>query len=109
MLTFSKARRIAEAWVSIVTDDKSTVDRRRVDVKPYGWLFYWNSKQYLANPEENGAHALVGNVAILVERANGELLVTSPWLDAWLEKYEASIPPARLQMSPLPADWDDEA
>ena len=40
MLPFSKARQIAEAWVSAVTDGQAEIVREAVEAKPYGWIFY---------------------------------------------------------------------
>lgn len=111
MLTFSKARRLAEAWVDIVTNGGAALDRDLTLSKPYGWMFCWNSKEFLADRtvEEN---ALVGNVPIFVDRVNGELLCVGPIGSTgprgvhWFSEYEASIPPARLQMSPEQPSWD---
>jgi hypothetical protein len=111
LVTFSKARRIAEAWIDIVTDGNAALDRDLTIAKPYGWLFCWNSKEFLADRtmEEN---ALVGNVPIFVDRVNGELLCVGPVGSAgprgvrWFAEYEASIPPARLQMTPEQPHWE---
>ena len=107
MLTFKQARRIAEAWIGVITDDQSAIVREGVRTLPYGWIFPWNSKEYLADTskEEN---ALVGNVPIFVDRVNGEVFVAGPVGLNWQERYEASIPPARLSMSPEQPDWSDE-
>jgi hypothetical protein len=107
MVTFKQARRIAENWVDVVTDGGAAIDRSRTKTKPYGWLFCWNSKAYLATPSDPDA-ALIGNVPIFVDRVNGEVLAAGPMGIDWFEKYEASIPKARLAMTPEPANWDDE-
>ena len=106
MVTFSQARRVAEAWVDIVTNGQSAIDRANTRTKPYGWLFCWNSKLYLADPSDH-MKSLVGNVPIFVDRVNGEVFVAGPAGIDWFAQYEASIPKARLSMTPeLPA-WDD--
>ena len=111
MLTFSEARRIAEAWVDILTEGSAALDRERTLVKPYGWMFCWNSKAFLANRTMEES-ALVGNVPIFVDRVNGEVLRVGPFGTAgpdgvhWFAEYEASIPPARLKMTPEQPNWD---
>ncbi|MFZ6758285.1 YrhB domain-containing protein [Undibacterium sp. Ji50W] len=108
MRTFVQARRIAEAWVEIMVGGDCAIDISKTKTKPYGWLFYWNSKKYLADPT-NHMEALVGNVPIFVDRVNGEVLLAGPAGIDWFAKYEVSIPPARLLMTPEPAVWDNVA
>ena len=99
MVSYSQARKIAEAWVEVMTNGGAAVYHARTRMKPYGWLFCWNSKQYLADPSNEEA-ALIGNVPIFVDRINGEVLCTSPRINEWFSQYEASIPKARLEMVP---------
>jgi hypothetical protein len=107
MLQFKKARKLAEAWVEIITDGRSAVDRDRVRALPYGWLFPWNSKEYLAD-RSNVEAGLIGNVPIFVDRVNAEIYAAGPAGIDWLAQYETSIPKARLEMTPEPPDWSDE-
>ena len=106
MLSFKKARKIAESWVEIVTDGDAAIDRELTQTRPYGWLFCWNSKKYLSN-RENTELRLVGNVPIFIDRVNGELYVAGPAGIDWFAEYEASIPSARLEMKPEEPDWSD--
>jgi hypothetical protein len=106
MVTFVHARKIAEAWVDILTDGNAAIDRSKTKTKPYGWLFCWNSKKYLSDPA-NEMEALVGNVPIFVDRVNGEVLFAGPAGIDWFAQYEASIPNARLLMTPELPVWDD--
>ncbi|GLS93880.1 hypothetical protein GCM10007918_11720 [Piscinibacter gummiphilus] len=107
MVTFVQARKIAEAWVDIVSDGSGTLDRERTKVKPYGWLFCWNSKTYLADRSRD-EEALVGNAPIFVDRVNGEVYCPGPRSADWFSEYEKTIPPARLGMRPELPDWDVE-
>ena len=107
MVTFVQARKIAEAWVDAVTNGKAAIDRSRTKTKPYGWLFCWNSKEYLADPS-NDDTALIGNIPIFVDRVNGEVLSAGPIGIDWFAKYEAEIPEARLSMTPEQPTWDAE-
>lgn len=99
MISFAQARKIADAWVEVVTAGSAALDLTLVRTKPYGWLFCWNSKQFLAD-RSNEEAALIGNVPIFIDRVNGEVLCTSPRIDEWFSEYELSIPKARLSMSP---------
>ncbi|WP_374673692.1 YrhB domain-containing protein [Ideonella sp.] len=107
MVTFVQARKIAEAWVDIVTNGGAAIDRERTKVKPYGWLFCWNSKKYLADRSQE-EEALVGNVPIFVDRVNGEVFCAGPMSIDWFVEYEKTIPPARLSMRPEQPNWEAE-
>ncbi len=104
MLSFVQATRIAAAWVAAVTDDTAALDREQVVALPYGWIFPWNSQEFIAD-RSNWDASLIGNVPIFIDRVNGELLVTGTDLAAWREKYEESLPTARLLMRPEPIRW----
>jgi hypothetical protein len=98
MMNYSKARQLAEAWVAVVSDRSATI----VDVvpRPYGWVFFWQSKRFLET--RNTIDRLVGNGPVLVDRFNGELRVTGTAhpIEHYLKEYEATLPGARLTMTP---------
>ena len=95
MVTYSKAKSLAEAWVHLMCDGQAELVEASTLKKPYGWVFFYRGKKGI----------LAGNAPILVERVNGELRVmgTARRVEDYLSEYEASIPPARLEMS-LPAE-----
>jgi hypothetical protein len=68
--------------------------------KPYGWVFFYQTRKWLETGDFR--HAMVGNAPIIVDRIDGNVLVTGTALpvDDYLAKYEAAIPPARLRMTP---------
>ena len=67
-------------------------------VKPYGWVFFYQSSEFLRS--RKAEHQLAGNSPILIDRINGELRVfgTARPIADYLEEYESSIPQSRLEM-----------
>lgn len=57
--------------------------------KPYGWVFFYNTRQFLEGGDRLAA--LGGNAPLLVERANGKLIVlgTAHAVGHYLAEYEA--------------------
>jgi hypothetical protein len=100
MLTFAQALELAETWIRIVTGDQAIVVKEDTLKRPYGWVFFYQSRQYLASGETRDR--LAGNAPILIDRVNAELRVTGTAhsIEKYLADYEATIPAARMQMSP---------
>jgi hypothetical protein len=93
MLTFEKAFELAATWVRVTSDDQLAIIRDKTLAKPYGWVFFYGSR----NPNER----IAGNAPIIVDRIDGEIRITGTAqpLDTYIRQYEATLPPARLQMS----------
>jgi hypothetical protein len=100
MLTFTQAFELAETWVRVVTGDQAVVVKEHTLKRPYGWVFFYKSRRYLASGETRDM--LAGNAPILVDRVNAELRVTGTAhsIEKYLTEYEATIPAARMQLSP---------
>ena len=103
-MNFSQARKIAECWVSTVTDDQVMLDRANTLALPYGWVFFYNSVEYLAD-KSKFQHALAGNVPILIDRINGELRVLGPQYENRLQEIERELPQACKRMTPETPTW----
>jgi hypothetical protein len=103
-MIFSAARKVAECWVSVATDGQAVLDRENVLALPYGWVFFYNSAEFIADRTRLEA-SLVGNVPILIDRVNGEVLVLGPRYDEQLREIELKLPPARLRMTPETPNW----
>jgi hypothetical protein len=88
MLTFAQAQALARCWVEIVTNGSCELAEERVR-RPYGWVFFYARKD---------GEVIAGNAPILVDRIDGEVRVTgtADSLESYLERYEATLPPARL-------------
>ena len=97
MFTFKKAEELAKTWVKLATNDSCEISQ--IDNKPYGWIFHYQSKNY--NPDDDKTH-LEGNCPIIVDRVDGEIrgTGTAHALEHYLREYEATLPAARLQMTP---------
>ena len=106
MPTFQVARLLAESWVRCMTADGAELLRDATITRPYGWVFFYQSRAYLQNPTDV-SRALAGNAPFLVDRVNGEVRVfgTAHPVEWYLSHYERELPPARLQMTPELPQW----
>jgi hypothetical protein len=71
-----------EQWV--VVNDK-TLD------KPYGWIFFYNSKEFIETG--HAPHRLAGNGPVIVNKFTGSIdfFGSAPPIDAILQNYERQI------------------
>lgn len=103
-MNFSEARKIAECWVSIVTDDQAILDRANTLALPYGWVFFYNSAEYV-DDRSKLHHALVGNAPILIDRINGEVRVLGSWYETRLQEIKRELPQVCMRMTPETPTW----
>ncbi|MYM36421.1 hypothetical protein GTP38_19005 [Duganella sp. FT94W] len=103
-MIFSAAKKIAECWISVATDGQAVLDREHVVALPYGWIFFYNAPEFIADRTKIG-FSLVGNVPILIERVNGELRVLGPRYEERLRELELELPVACLSMRPELPSW----
>lgn len=99
---FTQASRLAMAWIDIVCAGEARIVREATIAKPYGWVFYYQSKEFL---DEGIASAqLAGNAPILVDRHTFELRVTGTAkpLEQYLKDYEKSLPSGVFPRAPQP-------
>ena len=97
MLPYIKALKLAETWVELTTDGSCKISQ--VEDKSYGWIFYFNSKDY--DPNDISTH-MAGNAPIIIDRIDGEIRVTGTAYptEHYLKEYESTLPDARLKMTP---------
>jgi len=97
MLPYIKARKLAEIWIELTTDGSCEISS--VEDKPYGWVFYYNAKNH---DQDDFSTYVVGNAPIIIDRVDCEIRVTGTAhpIDHYLKEYEATLPKARLQMTP---------
>jgi Immunity protein 35 len=100
MLTLEKAERLAALWVELMTDGDCVIQYEQTIARPYGWIFLYQSKEYLNHGRFEDMS--VGNALIIVDRVDGEIIVTGTAkpLEEYIKEYESTLPPARLLMSP---------
>lgn len=104
-MDFDKAAALATAWVDLVCEGEARIVREATIAKPYGWIFFYQSKEFLDDGTPSAQ--LAGNAPIIVDRNNFELRVTGTAkpLEDYLKEYEETLPPIRLQQTPQPATW----
>jgi len=98
MLTYSKAKLLAETRIELMGDvDAEIIDEETI-AKPYGWVFFYQSTEFLRTKESG--KQLAGNCPIFIDRVNGELRIfgTARPIEYYLKEYESSISEARLEM-----------
>jgi len=103
-MNFCTARKIAETWIYEVTQNDAEIYREKTLALPYGWVFFYNSRDFIANPSDFSL-SLAGNVPILIERINGELRVLGPRYQERLKQIEGELPSACLHMKPEQPYW----
>lgn len=103
-MNFSAAKKIAECWISVATGGQALLDREKVVALPYGWVFFYNAPEFIADRTKI-EFSLLGNVPILIERVNGELRVLGPRHEERLRELELELPAARLLMTPEYPSW----
>jgi hypothetical protein len=98
VLSYNQALTLAETWIRVLMGDGVQILKDQVLKKPYGWVFFYQSKKFLAGDD---LEQLAGNTPILVDRINGEIRVTDTArpLNQYLADYEALLPKARLELS----------
>lgn len=99
-MDYKKAELLAKSWVDIISEGAFAIVPAATITKPYGWVFFYQSKAFLETNEYQ--HALAGNAPILVNRITDEIIATGTanTIDKYLTDYEMKIPPAWLQMHP---------
>jgi hypothetical protein len=104
-MDFTQAAALATAWVDILRDGGARIIREATIAKPYGWIFFYQSNEFLDSGTPSAM--LAGNAPIIVDRNTAELRVTGTArpLEEYLAKYEASLPPAALQRAPQLPTW----
>ena len=96
-MKFSHALEIVSKWVEVTTEGVGEISA--VQDRPYGWVFYYQAKNF--NPNDVSTY-LGGNAPVIFDRINGEIRVTGTAYETeqYVKEYEATLPKARLLMSP---------
>lgn len=100
MPTYWQAEKLAAAWVDILLDGVAAIIPEATLTRPYEWVFFYQTKEHIADP--SCMSVLVGNAPIIVDRINGEIIVTGTArpIEEYLAEYESTLPEARLKMTP---------
>ena len=100
MWTYEKALAIARVYVENATDGRGVVLEDKTLDRPYGWVFFYQNRQYVETGDIQ--HAFAGNAPIIFNRLSGEYRVTGTAypLEHYLQEYEATLPAIALQMKP---------
>ncbi|KQS89664.1 MULTISPECIES: YrhB domain-containing protein [unclassified Rhizobium] len=106
MLTFSKARRLAETWVEVTCGKEVELIRDAAIAKPYGWVFFYQSSAHLRDPDDFSS-ALIGNSPFLIDRDSGEIKVFGMARDTafYLKEFESTLPPGQIYRKPEQPIW----
>ena len=99
MLDEDKARTLAECWINLICEVECQIVDDSTIARPYGWIFFYQSKRFLETGEFGDQ--IAGNGPILVDRINFNLKTfgTARRIDEYLTEFEKTIPPTWLQMS----------
>jgi hypothetical protein len=92
MLNVTEARSLVQSYINSiyhVDGDELVILDEETIVKPYGWVFLYESRKFLET--NNITFAALGNAPIIVEKENGTMTVlgTAEPLEYYIEKYES--------------------
>jgi immunity protein 35 of polymorphic toxin system len=106
MGSFAQARALAEKWVDLSSEGAAELVRESTIAKPYGWVFFWESKAALRDPGRVSAR-LAGNAPFVVFRDSLELKVlgTAFPVAHFLEELERHLPEAALRRRAEQPTW----
>jgi hypothetical protein len=88
MINFNQAIAIAQAYLNDLQRDVGiSMQIVKTREEPFGWIFFYQSKDYIDN--ENFSAMLAGNAPFIVdkERANVHVLGTAHPVDFYVEEY----------------------
>ncbi|WP_086925888.1 YrhB domain-containing protein [Variovorax sp. JS1663] len=91
MIDRKQAERLAEEYLTKVQDEiKIPIKLSKKINLPYGWVFFYNSKEYIET--ENISSALLGNAPFIIDAADGTLTLfgTAHPVEFYLQEYEQS-------------------
>jgi hypothetical protein len=90
-MDFEKAAALATLWVELVCEGQARIVRELTIAKPYGWIFFYESKLFLDSADDS--KMLIGNAPIIVDR---DTLTFS-----WGYGAAAGAPPCRVRENAL--------
>ena len=100
MWTYEKALRVVAAYVEVSTDGMGVVVESQTLDKPYGWVFFYQSRAFVESG--NVLDAFVGNAPLIFNRTSGEYHVTGTArpIEDYVADYERTLPSLQLEMKP---------
>lgn len=105
LLRYVHAEKIVLTYLDAMFGDKADILREHTIAKPYGWVFFYQSRRWIET--RRTADAIIGGGPIFVNRFNIDVRhVTGAGtdLEQWLKAYESALPPRDLKpLAELPA------
>ena len=93
MITREDAQRLVEAQLVLLAEDAGdcVVLERLTIERPFGWVFFYNAREYLEAGNELAA--LAGNAPYIVNRFTGAVVVTGTGhpIEYYLSAYETTL------------------
>jgi len=102
MLTYRQAEHLAKAWIEIRTSSRAVLMPEHTITKLYGWVFYYQSREFVEKRERS--KMLLGNGPIIIDRVTGDIrsMTSAQRIEDFLSLYESSIPESRMKLTPEP-------
>ena len=88
----AQALQVVQAYVTAFTDGRGVILHKQTIEKPYGWIFFYQDRDYLRSRDPS--IALRNNGPLIFNRHTGEYHVTGTPLplDAYVAAYENTLP-----------------
>ncbi len=109
MCTYDKALSIIRLYVDAMTDGRHVVLEDCTLERPYGWVFFYQTREYAKTG--NILDAIAGSTIVLFNRFSCEYRSIETGLfhplEVCLKEYEATLPKSQLQVT-QPRAYDAE-
>ena len=93
MLKLQQAREIAEQTIGryLLEDDACQIIESATLERPYGWVFFYQSRSYLESGDE--IRMLAGNAPLIINKLTGSVNLTGTALpiEHYLSQYESQL------------------
>ena len=94
MITLAEATKIALAYISKLeqsTEDPVILLESKTIEKPFGWVYFYDSKLYIETGEFECQ--LLGNAPLIINRNSGKIHVTGTAypIEHYIEEYERAF------------------
>ncbi len=99
-MTYEGARKLAALWVEIVSEGNAALLDDVTMKKPYGWVFFYQSKAFIETRDP--MQQLAGNAPIIINRFTNDIRCTGTArpIEHYLAEYEATLPSALREATP---------
>ena len=100
LFNYERAKILAQKWLELTSETEVVVIEKATLTTPYGWIFFYQSKNYIDTNDYR--ETPVGNCPVLIDRFDGFLRTfgTTFSIEKYPADHEQILSLGRLQMKP---------